>query len=62
MVLDSFAFTGVFRGRSAKEELRCPVNGPLLLTLHTGLGASITAARLDKAALASPEPSFGSAE
>ena len=55
-------FTGVFRGHSASEELPCPVNGPHLLALHTGLGASETAARLDKAALASPELSFGFAE
>jgi len=55
-------FYGGFSDTPASEELPCPVNGPHLLALHTGLGASITAARLDKAALASPELSFGFAE
>ena len=59
-VLDSFLGAALTGGRlgggssscCAGEELRCPVNGPRLLALPTGLAALPTAARPDKTAFA----------
>ena len=43
--------SGGFSDTLPDEELRCPVNQPHLLALHTKLNAHPTAARLDKMAL-----------